>query len=73
MYRAGTYRPLPLGEAVDVCVTLAEMFARERIKVIRMGLQPTDMINEEGEGGGRALPSVLPAAGGFEATVKGCQ
>ncbi|MGI6703150.1 MAG: elongator complex protein 3 [Clostridia bacterium] len=49
MYRAGTYRPLPLGEAVDVCVTLAEMFARERIKVIRMGLQPTDMINEEGE------------------------
>ena len=51
-----------------MCVTLAEMFARERIKVIRMGPQPTDMINEEGEVV-QALPSVLPAAADW-ATVK---
>ena len=49
MFKEGTYRPLPLKEAVETCVILAQMFARERIKVIRMGLQPTDLINEGGE------------------------
>lgn len=49
MYKDGIYRPLRLQEAVDTCVALAETFAKKRIGIIRMGLQPTDLINKGGE------------------------
>jgi histone acetyltransferase (RNA polymerase elongator complex component) len=49
MYKKGLYRPLTLEEAVDTCAVLTEMFIRQNIDIIRIGLQPTDIINEGGE------------------------
>ncbi len=45
MYRNGKYTPLSLDGAVQTCVILSEMFIRENIDIIRMGLQPTELIN----------------------------
>lgn len=44
MYRKGLYRPLDLQEAVDICTDLVKIFIKGDIKVIRIGLQPTDRI-----------------------------
>ena len=49
MYKKGLYKPLALEEAIDTCVALAEMFLRENISIIRIGLQPTDLISQDGE------------------------
>jgi len=49
LYKKGNYRPLSLEKAVDTCTVLAEMFMRESISIIRMGLQPTELINKGGE------------------------
>ncbi len=46
MYREGRYRPQTLDEAVSLAKRLLLMFEAADIKVIRMGLQPTDEINE---------------------------
>lgn len=45
MYLKGKYKPLSLEDAVETCTVLAEMFIKSDINVIRMGLQPTDLIN----------------------------
>ncbi len=49
LYKSGAYTPLPLHGAIDICVRLTEIFIKERIKIIRMGLQPTDLISEGAE------------------------
>lgn len=49
MYKKGMYKPPSLEEAVDLCAVLAAMFIRENIAIIRMGLQPTELISEGGE------------------------
>jgi radical SAM enzyme (TIGR01210 family) len=49
MYKKGMYKPPSLEEAVDLCAVLAAMFIRENIAIIRIGLQPTELINEGGE------------------------
>jgi len=46
MYKEGFYKPLELSEAVDICSELLELYKKNNIDVIRVGLQPTDSINE---------------------------
>ncbi|WP_290462771.1 elongator complex protein 3 [Acutalibacter muris] len=40
LYEAGEYRPQELGEAVELCAELLEMFEGAGVRVIRMGLHP---------------------------------
>jgi Histone acetyltransferase len=42
MYNKGSYRPLDVDEAVDICSRLYLIFERHDIKIIRIGLQPTE-------------------------------
>ncbi len=48
MYRDGRYVPQTLDEAVELAKKLLLMFEAENIKVIRLGLQSTDEISENG-------------------------
>lgn len=48
MYREGRYKPQTLDEAVELAKTLLLMFEKENIRVIRLGLQSTDEICENG-------------------------
>lgn len=45
MYRAGTYKPYNLYEAVEITKIVYSMLTANNIKVIRIGLQPTEEIN----------------------------
>ncbi len=45
MYSQGQYKPPDLENAVQTCAVIAEMFIRENINIIRIGLQPTYLIN----------------------------
>lgn len=47
-YKEGTYEPLSLVQAVEVCKELVRMFADKNIEIIRIGLQSTDEISEPG-------------------------
>jgi histone acetyltransferase (RNA polymerase elongator complex component) len=49
MYQEGRYIPLTVEEAVDLCAELLEIYEENSIKVIRIGLQPTESISENGE------------------------
>ena len=46
-YRQGRYTPMGLDAAVDAVKDLLALFTRKGIKVIRMGLQPTDELNTD--------------------------
>lgn len=46
LMKAGRYKPQELDEAVDICAELLNMYEENGIKVIRIGLQPTDTIRE---------------------------
>lgn len=46
MYNDGLYKPLELDEAVDILSELLPIYYENNINVIRVGLQPTDTINE---------------------------
>lgn len=48
MYLNGVYKPQTLEEAVELCKELVLMFEKEDITVIRLGLQSTDEICENG-------------------------
>lgn len=48
MYKKGEYIPQTVDEAADLCKTLLLMFEKADIKVIRIGLQSTDEISENG-------------------------
>lgn len=48
MYNEGKYTPQTLDEAVELAKKLLLMFEAENIKVIRLGLQSTDEISENG-------------------------
>jgi len=41
-YQKGTYTPLTLNEAVDICLDIVKIFNSENIKVIRLGLLMSD-------------------------------
>ncbi|OAA94371.1 elongator complex protein 3 [Clostridium coskatii] len=45
MYKKGVYKPYTLDEAVDICRNLYYILRKNKINVIRMGLQPTEEIN----------------------------
>ncbi len=45
----GKYIPPSLDDTVELCSFLYELFAEKNIRVIRMGLQATDIICEKGE------------------------
>lgn len=49
LYREGIYNPLTLPQAIEICKDLLLLFNHNNIKVIRIGLQPTDEINEGAE------------------------
>lgn len=46
MYNDGRYKPINLDEAVEICAELLDLYEKNDINVIRIGLQPTDNINE---------------------------
>ena len=46
LLKQGKYVPLTLEEAVSICADLCEIYYRNNINVIRIGLQPTDNITE---------------------------
>lgn len=48
LYLRGSYSPLPLEEAVELCREAFERFGRSGIAVIRTGLQPTDALTRGG-------------------------
>jgi len=47
-YINGEYEPITLNQAVERCKELVYLFNKKRIKVIRIGLQNTDLISEPG-------------------------
>lgn len=48
-YQAGKYQPLELEPCVALCAKLAELFEANHIKIIRLGLQSTELIQETGD------------------------
>ncbi len=48
-YLRGAYKPQSLEKAVALCAQLLELYEDNQIKVIRIGLQPTDTIREGSE------------------------
>lgn len=46
LYREGVYKPLDLDSAVKWTAEMVKLFRRKNIPIIRMGLQPTDLITE---------------------------
>lgn len=49
MYERGEYVPYTLEEAVEISKVMYDMYAENNIKVIRIGLQPTETISENGD------------------------
>lgn len=49
LYEAGEYAPYTLEQAVEVGSRAYEIYTQAAIKVIRMGLQATEAINEKGD------------------------
>jgi hypothetical protein len=47
-YNAGKYMPLTVVQAVEVCKELVDMFNKNNIEVIRVGLQNTNEISKPG-------------------------
>ena len=47
LYKAGLYKPLSLDEAIEVSSRLYMIYSYKKIPVIRIGLQPTENINEK--------------------------
>ena len=48
LYKDGDYLPPSLEKSVEVCAKLYRIFEENKIKIIRMGLQSTDIICEKG-------------------------
>jgi histone acetyltransferase (RNA polymerase elongator complex component) len=49
MYLRGEYVPYTLDDAVEVCKEIYKLYTEAKIQVIRIGLQPTEAINEGAE------------------------
>jgi histone acetyltransferase (RNA polymerase elongator complex component) len=49
MYKSNEYIPYSLEEAVNVSKVMYDMYRKKHINVIRIGLQPTESINEGGD------------------------
>lgn len=46
MYLAGSYKPWPLPEMTDICRKLVSLFDAKGIPIIRLGLQPTEALEQ---------------------------
>lgn len=44
-YKNGNYEPVSLKQAIEVCKELTNFFEKKKIKIIRVGLQNTDLIS----------------------------
>lgn len=44
-FKEGTYEPIPLKQAIEICKELTNFFKKKKIKIIRVGLQNTDLIS----------------------------
>jgi histone acetyltransferase (RNA polymerase elongator complex component) len=42
LYASGQYRPQSLSEAIDLCARLYDLFADANVKILRMGLHPSE-------------------------------
>lgn len=49
MYNRGVYKPYSLEEAIHISKIIYKMYVKKNINVIRIGLQPTDNINTNGD------------------------
>ena len=49
MYKCNEYVPYSLEEAVNISKVMYEMYRKNNVNVIRIGLQPTESINEGGD------------------------
>jgi len=49
MFKQGIYEPYTLEKAVEISKVIYKMFLKNNINVIRIGLQPTEDINVDGE------------------------
>lgn len=49
MYKSGVYKPLCLESAIDLSKDLLKIYRENNIDVIRIGLQPTENINFDGD------------------------
>lgn len=47
MYKEGSYHPLTLDEAVEICAYMSSQYSVNNIRVIRTGLQNSDSINTD--------------------------
>jgi histone acetyltransferase (RNA polymerase elongator complex component) len=47
MYRQGSYKPLSLNKAVAQAGMLRDIFEKQRIRVVRMGLQPSEELQKK--------------------------
>lgn len=47
LYKEGLYKPLSLDEAIEISSRLYMIYSYKKIPVIRIGLQPTENINEK--------------------------
>jgi histone acetyltransferase (RNA polymerase elongator complex component) len=54
----GTYRPQSVEEAVELCARLYELFLRADIPVIRLGLNPTELLSSGGAVAGAYHPAL---------------
>lgn len=48
-YENGTYQPLSVVQAIEICKEIVRLFADKNIDIIRVGLQNTDEISEPGK------------------------
>ena len=49
MYKSNEYVPYSLEEAVNISKSMYDMYRKSNVNVIRIGLQPTESINEGGD------------------------
>ena len=47
MWRLGLYSPHTVDKAVDICAVLCDMFKKAAVPVIRIGLNPTELLAKE--------------------------
>ena len=57
MWKDGTYREHTVEQAVELCAQLAEMFNKEQIPIIRLGLNPTQELSSGAAAAGAYHPA----------------
>jgi len=57
MYRQGKYQPLSLEQAVTLVAKMLPFFENQKVRIIRVGLQDTDLLRSEGIIGGPYHPA----------------